>query len=65
MVRDPEKYLATWRILNEKISELSEDDCWDLIEYEKNNKERIQVILRLYGRAGKLRGVRERHKLFQ
>ena len=57
--------LKNWASLNAALPNLSETQCWDLLDKEKSGAKRIQFLLRLYGRANKLRGRRERKYLFK
>ena len=57
--------LRNWQSLQQALPELTEEDCWKLLEIERAGYRRTQFLLRLYGRANKLRGKRERVKLFQ
>jgi hypothetical protein len=60
-----ESVLRNWQSLSELISTLTEEECWDLLKEERAGLRRIQFMLRLYGRANKLRGKRERSEIFQ
>lgn len=57
--------LSTWRVLNLEIGKVTEKECWELLEHEKNNGRRVQVMLRLFGHANKLRTKRERGQLLK
>jgi hypothetical protein len=52
--------LNTWRSLNRVLEKLTEIEAWEYLEMEKNGPARVQLLLRLYGRANKLRAQRER-----
>lgn len=56
--------LQNWQSLQEALPHLTEKQCWDLLETERAGHRRVQFLLRLYGRANKLRGKRERRNLF-
>ena len=53
----------TWREMVEFVSEASEDELWDAIDYERENHGRVQYIMRMHGRANILRMARERKEL--
>ena len=49
--------LSSWVAMNEALKTLSEKDCWKLLEQEKKGQQRAQFMLRIHGRANKLRGI--------
>jgi hypothetical protein len=55
----PETILDTWRSLDEVILSLTEDQVWGLLAYEQEHAQRKLFVNRLFGRANKLRGIRE------
>ena len=55
--------LASWKVLNEKIAQLTESDLAQLLQLERANKRRPMVIRRLHQRLNKLRVAREREEL--
>lgn len=55
--------LSSWVAMNEALKTLSEKDCWKLLETEKKGGKRAQFLLRIHGRANKLRAERERREL--
>jgi hypothetical protein len=55
--------LANWGALQEALREVSEEECWRLLAEEKAGKNRVQFLLRIYGRANRLRTERERREL--
>ena len=55
--------LRSWVAMNEALKTLSEKDCWKLLEQEKKGQQRAQFMLRIHGRANKLRAARERREL--
>lgn len=57
--------LRTWRSLLETIGGLTEEECQELLEYEREHAGRPQVLLRLYGRMNKLKTTRERKEIMQ
>lgn len=57
--------LDNWQTLQKHLHGLTEEECWKLLAEEKKGLRRTQFLLRLYGRANKLRGKRERVDLFQ
>lgn len=60
---DITKVLANWADLNAHLGTCDEAQCWALLAAEKQGKARIQFLLRIYGRANKLRTKRERQDL--
>jgi hypothetical protein len=54
------KHLATWVALNEALRTITETECWSLLKAEQTGKRRVQFLLRIYGRANRLRTERER-----
>lgn len=54
---------STWASLNEELKGASEEQCWKMLEAEKTGQRRVQFLLRIFGRAHKLRGIRERSAL--
>lgn len=57
------KHLATWVDLNEALRNVNETECWTLLKAEQAGKRRVQFLLRIYGRANRLRTERERNAL--
>ena len=57
---DDAEVLLNWTTLNENLTKLKEDDCWRLLDKERETKNRRQFVLRLFGRGNILRGHRER-----
>jgi hypothetical protein len=55
--------LANWGALQEALKEIDEDNCWKLLREERSGKRRMQFLLRIHGRANKLRVERERYEL--
>lgn len=55
--------LESWRALNANLNSLSEKQAWELLETERAGHCRVQLILRLYGRANRLRAYRERKEM--
>lgn len=55
--------LSSWVSMNEALKTLSEKECWSLLEQEKTGQKRAQFMLRIHGRANKLRAERERREL--
>ncbi len=60
-----ERVLKNWQCLQAELHTLTEKQCWELLEVEKTGHRRTQFLLRIYGRANKLRGNRERLNLFK
>ena len=54
-----EQILNTWRTLDDVILSLTEQEVWDLLEYEKEHQNRNLFVRRLFGRANRLRENRE------
>jgi hypothetical protein len=52
--------LENWQTLNESVMKLNEEQLEALLEEEKRGQQRVQFLLRLYGRFNKLRSIRER-----
>lgn len=55
--------LATWPNLQASLSEASEEDCRKMLVMEREGKQRLQFLLRIYGRFNRLRAERERREL--
>lgn len=57
-----EEALNTWISLNEKLQDTAttEEECWKLLKVERAGQRRLQFMLRIFGRANKLRTERER-----
>lgn len=53
----------TWSDLNDALRTADESKCWELLEIEKANGCRVPFLLRIFGKANKLRTERERSKL--
>lgn len=60
-----EELLSTTQSLWQNVMKLDEETCWRLLDKEAKSLRRFSIMNRLYGRATKLRTVREREKLFQ
>lgn len=54
--------LDNWMGLNAEVKDMSEAECEALINHERENRCRPNVILRLHGRFNKLRGLREKQE---
>ena len=57
--------LLSWKQLNDKIAELTEQEALELLEQEKAGKRRAGFLLRLHGRYNVMRTARERNELLQ
>ena len=57
------KQLLNWATLNEDLHYLTEVECWALLKAEQKGKKRLQFLLRIYGRANRMRTQRERNEL--
>lgn len=55
--------LRTWAELLEGLKTANEKECWALLDKEKKGKRRIQFMLRIYGRANRMRTDREHKEL--
>lgn len=55
----------TWLELQDKLAKAKEKDCLTLLEAEKTGKQRVQYLLRIYGRFNVLRTKRERTELLK
>jgi hypothetical protein len=55
--------LSNWPALQEALKRLDETECWALLQEEKKGKRRLQFLLRIYGRANRLRCERERRDI--
>lgn len=53
----------TWAELNVKLEDMTEQQAWDALKAEKEGKNRMSHLLRIYGRANLLRSQRERRAL--
>lgn len=63
MTKTTQNPLSNWVAMNAALKELSEEKCWKLLQEEKNGQKRAQFMLRIHGRANKLRAERERREL--
>lgn len=57
--------LNNWMELNKVVKDMDEKEAFALIERERQNRCRPNVILRLHGRFNRLRGERERTEFMQ
>ena len=55
--------LNSWHALSAALKVASEDECWELLKAEQAGKGRAQFLIRIHGRACKLRTIRERNAL--
>jgi hypothetical protein len=55
----------SWRDLQRKLNQLTEDELWQLIEAELVGKRRVSLIERMHMRAAALRTTRERLDLLK
>lgn len=55
--------LKSWLGLNARLMKLKEKEVLELLEHEKISQARLRVLLRLYHRFSKLRGIREKSEL--
>jgi hypothetical protein len=59
------KLKTTWRNLNSRLSSLSEDEVFALLDEELSGPRRASMILRLHQRGNTLRVMRERIELLK
>jgi len=57
--------LKDWAQLNKDIMTWPEEEIQQALDYEKKNRARVRVLLRLQNRLSKLRGQRERKALLE
>jgi hypothetical protein len=57
--------LSNWKLLNERIAVLSEEECGVLLDAEKKGQKRYTFLRRIYGRYNTLRASREHRELAQ
>lgn len=55
--------LDDWRALHRVMHVATENDLWSMLAHEKAHKSRKHYLIRLYGRANKLRYEREFNEL--
>lgn len=60
-----EEILGNWKLLNEKIGTLTEEECHSLLDSEKKGQKRYTFLRRIYGRYNTLRASREHRELAQ
>ena len=60
-----EELLKDWALLNKQVMTMPEAQVAELLEAEKQGRARLRVMLRLYHRLSKLRGIREKAELAQ
>ncbi len=60
----PQEALSNWHRMNRYLQRVGEEQCWELLEAEQAGAHRMHFMIRIYGRANKLRAVRERDALF-
>ena len=56
--------LGAWPDFLKLLLTLPEERCWELLAMEYKGRKRFGYIQRLYGRANKLRTLRERREWF-
>ena len=54
-----------WRQLQKRLTTLTEDELWKLIEAELNGQRRVSLIERMHMRVSALRTTRERLELLK
>jgi len=55
----------TWAEMNEQLRDANEAQCWELLENERKHACRVPFLLRIFGKANKLRTERERAEIMQ
>lgn len=58
-----DKPLDNWQALNAHVQTMDEQELQKLLKKEQMNKNRMQFLIRIYGRYNKLRTIRERKEL--
>ena len=61
----PQKTLVNWRSMTFDLPKLNEEELAALLAYERDNKRRINFLLKIYGRYNKVREARERNELLE
>jgi hypothetical protein len=59
-----EEALSNWLNMNNALRTATEEECFKLLLHEKENRQRLAFMLRIYGRYNQLRAQRERMELF-
>lgn len=57
--------LNSWVELNKALKKMKEKECWALLKTEKEGSKRAPFLIRIFGRANKLRMERERNELLK
>jgi len=60
---DEEKQPEKWIALNKRLMTMTEEECFALLQEERDGQRRPQWLLRIHARFNKLRGERERTEL--
>lgn len=55
----------TWKTLNDRLTDLTEQEIFDLLEDEKRHARRSTILVRLHQRYTTLRMLRERAALME
>lgn len=55
----------TWKTLNDRLADLTEQEIFDLLEDEKRHARRSTILVRLHQRYTTLRMLRERAALME
>ncbi len=55
----------TWRTLNAILTTITEEEVWELLEFERKTSKRISILMRLHQRYCVLRLERERLVILQ
>jgi hypothetical protein len=55
----------TWAEMNDQLRAADEAACWALLENEQQHACRVPFLLRIFGKANKLRTERERAEIMQ
>lgn len=57
------KILKNWRTITHSLNQLSEDEVFDLLDYERKHDCRLSILERLHQRYSSLRVARERMEI--
>lgn len=63
-MEDPKEALSNWHRMNRYLRQANEEQCWAMLDVEHAGARRMHFLIRIYGRANKLRATRERDALF-
>lgn len=63
VTKEKDELLHDWSRLNKELMTLSESEIEKLLAHERKHRARLRVMMRLYHRYSKLRGIREKIEL--